>query len=187
MTSLSKGLAAGLMSAFMAVTAMAQGAEAASYTERERLWMPQEGSEQYNMLKPHEDFIKNMRGCCTMLDGRGDLEEIINDGSDPRFPANEKYSQAKYPYILLITHDLAGKELEEPTVVYVPKEKILNVKDARSICKPMRLTDPNSTCIPPMFNVLWAYDNSDETSYQIGMDKHRITTLYCYYPRPGGM
>lgn len=152
-------------------------------------WIPDpEGSEehqrQHEMLEPHRDFINSMGGCCNTRDGRGNLEEIKNDGSDPRFPVNPKFPESTHPYLVVITHDLTGKELDEPTILPIPKEKIISTSQARAYCKPKLMADKNSTCRPPAFNVLWAYDNSDESTYHAGIDRHRITTLYCYFPKP---
>lgn len=193
MTSFKQGLVSGLMAAF-AVAGMAGGASAQTqFTPNGDPWMPQHQlqtphmMEQHEMLKPHEEFVRRMRNCCNLRDGRGNLEEIINDGQDPRFPADPKFPQDKFPYIVIVTHELTGKSLEEPTVVYVPQDKVVSKREALETCKGDRLLKgKDSTCKPPSFNVLWAYDNSMEETYRAGIGKHRITTLYCYYPlQPG--
>lgn len=173
MTDLTRGLVPALAAAFMGMAAAggALGQEADS-------WIPKEGTEQYELLKPHADFVKHMRNCCTLRDGRGNLKEEINEGQNPDYPKD------RFPYIVTITQDLEGKTLETPTVVYIPRDKVITVSEAKAICKPMRILDKNSTCVPPTVNVIWAYDNSQNPGYKAGTETHRITTLYCYYPRP---
>lgn len=204
MTYWKQGLASGLAAVF-AAGAIMPGNGNAQYTRGGGThvphtqqvsgdsWMPRPDSEssylreQYDMLKPHEEFIRRMRNCCTLRDGRANLEEIINDGSDERFPLNPRYPTEEFPYIVLVTHDLNGKQLDEPTVVYVPRDKIISKREALETCKSDRLLKGRaSTCVPMDKNVLWAYDNSDETGYRNGTDKHRIRTFFCYYPwEPG--
>jgi hypothetical protein len=182
MTHFTKSLGAGLAAAFMVVSAGQADAQGGrGYVSP---WRPMPGSEQHNLLSPHADFIKSMRGCCTELDGRGNLEEVINDGHDSRFPKTAEFPEEDFPYIVIVTHDLKGKALDKPTIVHIPKDKVLSVTEAKSICKPMRIKDKDSTCIPPNFNVLWAYDNSQGYDYDNGKEAHRITNLYCYYPDP---
>lgn len=177
MTTTKRNLVSGAMAAFMAL------ATPYSTSLADDSWTPPEGSEQYDMLKPNEDFIRFMRlsdyySCCTLRDGRADLKEEFNKGANPNYPAKD------YPYIVTVTHDLTGKKLDEPTIVYIPKDKVLTLREARSICKPIKLTHPDSSCDAPPFNVLWAYDNSQEPDYKSGKVKHRMTSIFCYFPKP---
>lgn len=195
MSKLSQGLAAGLLALSFGTAAVNDNADARgrstgpaaettqAYVQPSQVrgdqWIPdpennEEHARQHDMLEPHRDFINSMGGCCNTRDGRGNLHEEINTGEDA----------ATHPYIVTITHDLNGKLLDEPTILKIPKEKVISVAQAKAYCKPKLMADKDSTCRPPAFNVLWAYDNSDWQSYQVGLDKHKITTLYCYYPKP---
>lgn len=122
--------------------------------------VPAEGSEQHNLLKPFNDFIMHMKksdgtsSCCSLNDGRGDLEErMTKDGK----------------YEVKITHDLAGTKLAAPKWIKVPDEAVLSARHANAICKPLRAANADSTCKSPPFNVIWYRD-----------DGH----IYCYFPRP---
>lgn len=61
---------------------------------------PPVGSEQWNMLAPHKDFIVKMRkpnggtNCCDLADGRGDLKERYVDGKLQVFITRELYPNA---------------------------------------------------------------------------------------------
>ncbi|MCD8493883.1 MAG: hypothetical protein LRY39_00330 [Alphaproteobacteria bacterium] len=179
-----KNMASGLTAAFMVMaTAVPGNADG---------WMPSQDSPnaylqyQHDLLKPNEDFIKKMPSCCTLRDGRGNLEEVINDGTDPRFPADPDRPQAQFPYIVIITHDLNGQELSEPAVVYIPKSKVLSTSQANAACKSDRILNPESTCKPPTFNVLWAYDNSNSNAPTGERSApFHITNIWCYYPYQG--
>ncbi len=168
---------------------------------------PVPGTEQYNLLKPHEDFIRFMQrpsasrdfdmyygagssSCCNLNDGRANFEEAITDDE-------------AIPYRIKITHTVSGLELDQPVWVDIPKKYVLTIEDAERICEPKReaaeAQGQKSTCISPTFNVLWAYDNS---SYDQNAGIHRvegkeyrpgekvdhrdwrITTMYCYFPQP---
>jgi hypothetical protein len=171
------------MSAFVGMAGAVQDAHA-----RSEAWVPTpngppEHQRQFNMLERHTEFINSM-GCCNTKDGRGDLEEIPNDGSDARFPLNSAKSQKDYPYIVLMTHDLNGKQLDKPTPIWIPADKILSVETARAKCKPKLIENPDSTCTLPNFPVLFVYDNSDSKVYQDGDVPHQMDNFYCYYRPP---
>lgn len=200
MTHKARSLAAGLTAAFMAFSSASQAqffsdgplyeGQRSNASSIDR-WMPGPDSdssqlkEQHNLLKPHEDFIMKMRNCCTLRDGRGNLEEVRNNGEDPRFPADTTHPENAFPYIVVITHDLTGRELNEPVAVYIPKDKVISAREAKDTCKSARVLNPNSTCIPPSFNVLWAYDNSLDGNVTKGTVPYRVTNIYCYWPQPG--
>ena len=162
---------------------------------------PPEGSEQYELLMPHIDFITTMRreglgfSCCSLRDGRGDMEQI--ETGDPEFP-----------YILRLTHTLIhGYKLSEPVELKIPAKVIIDAQDTNKHCGPKRLKDEAqgkvSTCIAPDFNVIWAFDNVRSPTYKSGSDRdgatrivdqngetvivadtYALTNLYCYYPTP---
>ncbi len=157
---------------------------------------PAVGSEQYNLLKPHEDFVRYMKrpdmgtSCCNLNDGRANFEEQITDNED-------------VPYRIKITHTVSGLELDQPVWVDIPRKYVLGIEDADRICEPKReaaeAQGRESTCISPTFNVLWAFDNSgidrQTGKHRVGdrlysegekVDHRdwRITTMYCYFPQP---
>lgn len=148
--------------------------------------------DQYNLLAPHADFVKKTRQCCSLRDGRGNVEEVRNNGEDPRFPENPDYPENRFPYIVIITHDLKGNELKEPAAVYIPRDKIITAREAKDTCKPERILNPASTCVPPSFNVLWSRDESiyDEGIYggynpSLGGNLYGDSVfVYCYWPQP---
>lgn len=166
MNQFSQIFSAGLLSAFVGVAAMSGTPKAHT--------PPPPGSEQDELLAPHKDFVIQMRNCCNLRDGRGNVAQRHNEGDD----------KAAFPYIVTITQDLAGKPLKEPFELKIPKGAVVDLAEARAKCKAHRLVNPDSTCIPPSFSVLWAFDNSDTEPYQTGEQPFRITTLYCFYPAP---
>lgn len=168
MTKLSGMLAGGLVSTFIAVSAVSGGvgAKAQEYVDP---WIPQPGSEQYDLIKPHEEFVKRMRNCCNLKDGRANLQERFNEGED----------KETHPYIVTITHALTGVKLDQPIEIKISRDQIISVAEAKATCKPDRIANKNSTCVPPSFNVLWAYDNSNTKSLN---EPFKITRVFCYYP-----
>ncbi|MCD8493882.1 MAG: hypothetical protein LRY39_00325 [Alphaproteobacteria bacterium] len=171
---------AGLTTAFMIMaTAQSANAQQQPWESGNDPWELKPGSEQYNLLKPHEDFIKKMRNCCSLRDGRANLEERINEGENPDFPPD------RYPYIVIVTHDLRGDELKEPATIYIPRDRVITASEANATCKPQRILDPNSTCIPPSFNVLWMRDDSNYDGYNPNSNLPYGYFVYCYWPQPG--
>lgn len=143
-------------------------------------WTPQLGTERYDLLQDHVDFIKKMRlknksvHCCNLEDAQPNLKEEINQGAD----------KEEFPYIVTITHDLNGKKLPEPQKIKIPKDRILSVERANEVCDPIMDLNPNSTCEAPPYNILWAFDNSKLSNYRSGKTPWSITTIYCYFPKP---
>lgn len=126
--------------------------------------VPPEGSDQNKLLKNHEEFIMKMEtktggSCCSLNDGRGDLEEkVLKDGRIQ----------------VMITHDLAGNKLPAPKPIIIPESAILSASHAKAVCDKVNAgktpaEKAASTCTAPAFNVIWYRD-----------DGH----VYCYYPRP---
>ncbi|MCI5061109.1 MAG: hypothetical protein MRY79_08580 [Alphaproteobacteria bacterium] len=161
-------------------------------------WAPKPGTERYELLKPHEEFIKRMTrndveyaSCCNLEDAQPDLEEIINTPEEnPNY--NPNYPQDRYPYIVIVTHDLNGKELPSPQKVHIPADKVLTVDRAQEILDSIINLDPtkdpeinpDSKFLAPSFNVLWAYDNSSRYGTEQTQEPWKITNLFCYYPDP---
>jgi len=136
---------------------------------------PPPGSEQFNMLEPHKDFINNMRrmngggSCCNLSDGRGNFEEIVETRYDAAGNAYNHYKVVVDP----VAFGLTGEKI----TLDIPRDAILSSEHASQVCESVIARDPlTHTCTRPQFNVIWAVPSS---SGNTGQGWH----VYCYIPR----
>lgn len=131
---------------------------------------PKPGSEQYELLQYYKDFINSMPGCCSMSDGRGDFEEII----ETRVDANgNEYNH----YKVVIDPEAWGVE-GEPLTIDIPDDRVLSTEDAQEACEDVVKMNPaNHTCHRPLFNVVWARPSSYGGNTGAGWH------VYCYIPK----
>ena len=138
---------------------------------------PEKGSEQWNMMAPFGDFIKQMRtrptpnnpyggSCCDLSDGRGDMRErFIKDAANPH---------GGY-YEVFVTRQAYGAGYEnfippEGRWVRVPDHAVLTAEHAQRVCEDVIKRNPTGhSCNMPPFNILWM---------------NSAGHVYCYWPIP---
>lgn len=152
---------------------------------------PAPDSEEYNLLIPYEDFIKNAgrktgSWCCTMKDGQSRFEVEETDNPET-------------PYRVKLTETFDGARLSEPYYHYIPANAIVDASDADKDCATIRERDEAagevSTCIAPPMPIMWAYDNvkgQDDGTFRVGgetygpndiipIEDYKITARRCFY------
>lgn len=176
--------------ALAAVLATA-GAIGVSSNDAEANSAPAPGSEEYNLLTPYEDFIRNAgrksgTWCCTMKDGQSRFE--VEETGNP-----------ETPYRVTLTETFDGARLSEPFHHYIKADSVVDASDGEQDCEAIRERDEAagkvSTCIAPPMPIIWAYDNvkgqadgtfrvNGETygpNEVIPVEDYKITRSFCFY------
>lgn len=149
---------------------------------------PPEGSFQWDMMQPYVDFIRFMRNCCSIADGRADMEEVPvftkgDDGTDPN---------AIVYRVLMRRADYDGKAFahlfplgKDEVWAEVKRSQVITAEEAEEECGPIRLQNeldraakpdtPRHSCNAPPFNIMWVRQNSGTMGNP---------EVLCYWPRP---